>query len=47
VLKHCDHTSGSRGNVLLHSFAFFANDVADAIARVPEQIHAASSAYEG
>ncbi len=47
MLKYGNHASSSRRYVLLYSFAFFADDVTNAIARVPEQLHAVANAYEG
>jgi hypothetical protein len=47
VLKHGNHTGGGRGDVLLHSFAFFADDVTNAITSVPEQLQTIADVYEG
>jgi hypothetical protein len=47
LLKNSDDAGGGRRYVLLHSLAFFADDVADAITRVPEQLHTDASTYEG
>jgi hypothetical protein len=47
MLKGNDNAGGCRRYILLHSFAFFADDVTDAIASVPEQFHAVANVYKG
>ena len=47
VLKNGGYVGCSDCKVRLHGFAFLADDVANAVTSVPQQVHAASDAYEG
>jgi hypothetical protein len=47
VLKDGGHTGCGGCKVRLHSFAFLADDVANAVTSVPQHVHAAADAYKG
>jgi hypothetical protein len=46
VLKHRHNVGGSKRNVLLDCFTLFADDVADTVTGVSDELNAVANAYE-